>query len=52
MTASPRIPISKRIFDLLLTLPGMVLISPILGLVALAMVIAAGIAIGPLRLGL
>ncbi len=35
MTASPRIPISKRIFDLLLTLPGLVVISPILGIVAL-----------------
>jgi lipopolysaccharide/colanic/teichoic acid biosynthesis glycosyltransferase len=31
----PRIPISKRIFDLCLTLPGLVLISPILGIVAL-----------------
>lgn len=35
MTASPRIPISKRIFDLLLTLPGLVVVSPILGIVAL-----------------
>jgi lipopolysaccharide/colanic/teichoic acid biosynthesis glycosyltransferase len=35
VTASPRIPISKRIFDLLLTLPGLVVISPILGIVAL-----------------
>jgi sugar transferase EpsL len=35
VTASPRIPISKRIFDLFLTLPGLLLISPILGIVAL-----------------
>jgi lipopolysaccharide/colanic/teichoic acid biosynthesis glycosyltransferase len=31
----PRIPISKRIFDGCLTLPGLVLISPILGIVAI-----------------
>lgn len=31
----PGIPISKRLFDLILVLPGIILISPILGLIAL-----------------
>jgi lipopolysaccharide/colanic/teichoic acid biosynthesis glycosyltransferase len=36
MVFSPEgIPLSKRIFDLLLTIPGMVLISPLLGVIAL-----------------
>jgi len=35
LSSLPRIPISKRIFDGCLTLPGLVLISPILGIVAI-----------------
>jgi lipopolysaccharide/colanic/teichoic acid biosynthesis glycosyltransferase len=30
----PGVPLSKRVFDLILTLPGLVLISPLLGLIA------------------
>ncbi len=36
------VPVSKRLFDLLLVLPGIVLVSPILGCVALALVISEG----------
>ncbi len=31
----PGVPVSKRLFDLLLTLPGLILVSPLLGIVAL-----------------
>lgn len=40
--APRRIPVSKRIFDLLLVLPGLVLISPILALVAVIVWIGIG----------
>jgi sugar transferase EpsL len=42
VTAAPRIPIVKRIFDLLLTLPGLVVIFPILGMVALLIRVKMG----------
>ncbi|MBN2146949.1 MAG: sugar transferase [Anaerolineales bacterium] len=38
----PRVPFSKRIFDLVLTIPGLILISPILLLVSLAVWFAHG----------
>ena len=41
-TASTTIPARKRLFDLALTLPGFVLVAPILGLVALAMLAMDG----------
>ena len=40
--AAHRVPVSKRIFDLALTLPGFVLVLPILGLVALIMLVIEG----------
>lgn len=39
----PRIPTSKRIFDLCLVLPGLVLVSPILGIVALLTWLSLGV---------
>jgi lipopolysaccharide/colanic/teichoic acid biosynthesis glycosyltransferase len=42
MTSSPIVPLSKRIFDLLLTIPGLILISPILLLVAILVRIVHG----------
>lgn len=36
------IPVHKRLFDLLLTIPGLILISPVLGIVALLMLIFEG----------
>src|SRR5512133_413513 len=36
------VPLSKRLFDLLLTIPGVILISPILGLVALVTLLTEG----------
>jgi sugar transferase EpsL len=38
----PHIPISKRILDLVLTVPGLLLVSPVIGLVALWIRLAAG----------
>jgi sugar transferase EpsL len=38
----PGVPIIKRLFDLLLTLPGLILISPLLGLIALVMLLTDG----------
>ena len=38
----PGVPIIKRLFDLLLVAPGLILISPILGIVALAVLIGDG----------
>jgi sugar transferase EpsL len=38
----PGIPLSKRLFDLVLTIPGLILISPLMGFVALAILILAG----------
>ncbi|MEA1976492.1 MAG: sugar transferase [Chloroflexota bacterium] len=38
----PGVPLSKRLFDLILTLPGLVLISPLLGLIAVLVRIFLG----------
>jgi sugar transferase EpsL len=38
----PGVPVFKRLFDLLLTIPGLVLISPVLGTVALIILITEG----------
>jgi len=38
----PGVPAVKRLFDLLLTLPGLVLISPLMGLIALIMLLTDG----------
>ena len=38
----PGVPLSKRLFDLILTLPGLVLISPLLGLIAVLVRIYLG----------
>ena len=38
----PDVPLSKRLFDLILTLPGLVLISPLLGLIAVLVRIFLG----------
>lgn len=38
----PGVPLSKRIFDLLITLPGIILLSPVIGLVALLVLIYHG----------
>ncbi len=42
MSSSPTVPLSKRIFDLFLTIPGLILISPILLVVAVLVRIAHG----------
>ena len=42
MSAPHRVPLRKRLFDLLLTVPGLILISPILAVLALAVRIAVG----------
>ena len=42
MSSSPTIPVSKRIFDLLLTIPGLILISPILLVVTILVRIVHG----------
>ncbi|HEX9012975.1 MAG TPA: sugar transferase, partial [Anaerolineaceae bacterium] len=39
---APPIPLSKRLLDLALTVPGLVLISPVFGLTALAVFLADG----------
>ena len=41
-SSSLHIPIRKRIFDLLLTIPGLVLVSPVLAIVALLLLILEG----------
>jgi sugar transferase EpsL len=42
-TSSPAgVPFSKRLFDLLLTIPGLILLSPLLGIVALILLINQG----------
>jgi lipopolysaccharide/colanic/teichoic acid biosynthesis glycosyltransferase len=38
----PGVPIGKRLFDLFLTLPGLILISPLLGFLALVMLLTDG----------
>jgi len=38
----PGVPVVKRLFDLLLTLPGLIIISPLLGLIALIMLLTDG----------
>jgi sugar transferase EpsL len=38
----PGVPTAKRLFDLLLALPGLILISPLLGLIALIMLLTHG----------
>jgi len=38
----PGVPLSKRLFDLMLTLPGLILISPLLGLIGLLVRIFLG----------
>jgi lipopolysaccharide/colanic/teichoic acid biosynthesis glycosyltransferase len=42
MEAVPEIPLSKRVFDLLLTIPGLILLSPVLAVVALLVRIKHG----------
>ena len=42
MSSSPTVPLSKRIFDLVLTIPGLILISPILFFVAILVRIVHG----------
>jgi sugar transferase EpsL len=42
MTSLGRVPLRKRIFDLMLTVPGLILISPLLALIAIAVRIALG----------
>lgn len=42
MSSSPTIPLSKRIFDLILTIPGLILISPILLVVTILVRIVHG----------
>jgi lipopolysaccharide/colanic/teichoic acid biosynthesis glycosyltransferase len=42
MTPYRRVPLRKRIFDLVLTVPGLILISPILAVIAIAVRIALG----------
>jgi sugar transferase EpsL len=38
----PRVPLAKRLFDLILTVPGLILLSPILGLASLAVLLQDG----------
>jgi lipopolysaccharide/colanic/teichoic acid biosynthesis glycosyltransferase len=38
----PKVPLAKRLFDLVLTIPGLILLSPVLGLASLAVLLQDG----------